>query len=154
MRKMQKIVYFTPIGLAEKKKEYENLLTSRSDAVRELAKAREMGDLSENGYYKSARFKLSDIDRQLRHLKQLIKVARIKESSHSGIVEIGSTVILSDGENQKTYEIVGTYESNPSLGKISHLSPFGSMLMGKKKNDTVSWQQGENIKTFTILKIK
>src|SRR5579872_1543723 len=121
---MNKFIYFTQKGLQEKKKEYENLLASRPDAVRELARAREMGDLSENGYYKGARFKLSQIDRDLRHLKHLLKLARIKEVSANDVVDIGSTVVITDGVTEKTYSIVGTYESDPSQHKISLDSPL------------------------------
>lgn len=148
---MNKVIYFTPQGLEEKKNEYEKLLLSRPDAVKELSKAREMGDLSENGYYKSAKFKLSDIDRKLRQLKFLLKIARVKESVTTGRVDIGSTVTISDGTTEKTYQIVGSYESNPSEGKISLDSPLGKALAGKRQNDVVNFKIGDQTKELHIV---
>ncbi|HSD98536.1 MAG TPA: GreA/GreB family elongation factor [Patescibacteria group bacterium] len=146
---MNTIIYFTQKGLDEKRKEYDKLLQERPDAVKELAKAREMGDLSENGYYKGARFKLSQIDRDIRHLKYILKMARVKEPTGNGI-DIGSTVTLSNGQQEKTYEIVGTYESNPSLGKISLDSPLGKLLKNKKEGDNVELLTGDKKTTYTI----
>lgn len=151
---MQKIIYFTQKGLDEKQKEYDNLLTQRPDAVKELTKAREMGDLSENGYYKSARFHLSDIDRKLRHLKHLLKIARVKKVSLGNSVDIGSTVVISDGFNEKTYDIVGTYESNPANGKISYISPLGKILMGKKQGESAVLSIGDNQTNYKVLKVE
>lgn len=149
---MQNVIFFTKKGYEDKQKEYAELLAKRPDAVKELTKARDMGDLSENGYYKGARFKLSDIDRQLRHLKHLLKVGRVKESSQSGI-DIGSIVTLSDGITERTYEIVGTYEASPSEGKISLDAPLGKALFGKKEGETAQLVIGGKTTKFRVVKI-
>lgn len=151
---MDNSIYFTKNGLEKKKQEYESLLQERPDAVRELAKAREMGDLSENGYYKGARLKLSDIDRRLRQLKYLLKVAKVKQIGQTGIIDIGSIVTILHGIVEKTYEIVGTYESNPSAGKISLYSPLGNALAGKKVGDTAQVTVGKNNTTYIITSVK
>lgn len=150
---MQKIIYFTKQGYEELKKKYDELLASRPEAVSELAKARAMGDLSENGYYKSARMKLSDTDRRLRQLKYQIQYGRVKESSHTGIVDIGCSVTLQTGNSVKTYAIVGTYEANPSEGKISAYSPLGKVLMGKREGEKAVLHVGENQTEFFIREI-
>ena len=150
---MQKVIYFTKKGYEDKRKEYEELLNKRPDAVKDLAKAREMGDLSENGYYKSARFKLSDIDRQLRHLKHLLKVGRVKETNGVGI-DIGSLVTMQTASGERTYEIVGTYEAHPSDGKISLDSPLGKALFGKKEGDSTKLRVGDNAISIRILTVK
>lgn len=147
---MTKQILFTKRGYEEKQKEYEALLAARPDAVKELAKAREMGDLSENGYYKAARFKLSDIDRHIRQLKHLLKIAKVQEAAAQGFIDIGSIVTIHDGKNEKTYEIVGTYESNPSEGKISYVSPLGKILMGKRRGETAVLQIADKQTVFTI----
>lgn len=96
-----------------------------------------MGDLSENGYYKSAKAKLGSIDHRLRQLMYLMKNARVNESSsvNNNVVSIGSTVVLKTDTGEVTYTIVGEYEANPSLGKISHKSPLGSVVLNKKTGD-------------------
>lgn len=150
---MNKVLYFTKHGLEAKQKEYDNLLASRPDAVKDLTKAREMGDLSENGYYKSARMKLSDIDRRLRYIKYLLKIAQVKEKQNNGTIDIGSVVTLQNKGGEKVYEIVGTYEANPKNGKISSYSPLGKILLGKKTGDTVEFLIGDSKTVFYIHKV-
>lgn len=117
--------------------EQKKLQQERPAAVEDLKKAREMGDLSENGYYKSARFKLSSIDARLRHVTHVIRYAKVHEVQSKEIVNIGVTVHL-EGENGKiAYMIVGEHEANPTEKKISHLSPLGKALMEKKVGEIV-----------------
>lgn len=130
----QKIFPMTRQGLETLVKEKTELERNRPAAVLDLKKAREMGDLSENGYYKAARAKLSSIDARLRHLSHTIRFARVQEASSTEIVGIGVTVTLDEGVS---YMIVGEHEANPSDRKISHLSPLGKALMYKKNGDTV-----------------
>ncbi|HYK08391.1 MAG TPA: GreA/GreB family elongation factor [Candidatus Eisenbacteria bacterium] len=150
---MQKAIIFTKKGYEDKQKEYDALLASRPDAVADLAKARAMGDLSENGYYKSARMKLSQVDRDLRQLKYILRFGKVQESSNNGIVDVGSVVTITTGTITKTYEIVGTYEANPSKGKLSSSSPLGRVLLGKKVGDTAILAIGENKTIYDITAI-
>ena len=131
-------IKFTREGFEKLKQELYSLETERPSAVLDLKKARDMGDLSENGYYKAARFKLSSIDHKLRVLKSQIKQAVIIASLNNQNISIGNTIVL-EKENQKiTYEIVGDLEANPDVGKISVNSPLGKALAGKKLNDEVT----------------
>jgi len=148
-----KPIYFKKKGLDKFQNEYDELIKSRPEAVSELSKVRAMGDLSENGYYKSAKSKLSEIDRRLRQLKHILKVAKIKQANPN-IVDIGSTVALKSNSQTKTYQIVGTYEANPSENKISIYSPLGKILNAKKKGDNVTLEIGTNKTEFKILDIK
>ena len=112
----------------QSKKKY---LGERPEAVENLRKAREMGDLSENGYYKASRQRLSFIDAQLRRLERLVKLGKVVEASGTNRVEIGNTVHVTDGKKEFHYTIVGGYESDPVNKTISYKSPLGSALMGK-----------------------
>lgn len=135
---MSQIIPFTPKGLENIKSEREKLLVKRKPAVENLRIAREMGDLSENGAYKAARAELSSIDSRLRHLSKLIRFGRVENTPTSGEVGIGSKVTLIQNGKQMAFEIVGSFESDPSLGKISHISPLGKALMGRKPGDKVT----------------
>lgn len=146
-------ILFTKEGYENLKAEQAKLVTSRKDAVIDLSKARAMGDLSENGYYRAAKFKLSDIDRTLRHLKRLIKDGKISTPTHHETVGFGTSVTIHDGKKNQTYMIVGEYEANPSLGKISHVSPLGKSLMGKKPKEIASFQSPSGTSQFTIVSI-
>lgn len=149
-----KPIYFTQKGYDEMLSEQKNLQEERPLAVADLKKAREMGDLSENGYYKSARAKLSGIDSRLRHLAHVLRFAKIMASSNTGIVEVGSTVTIHDGAEEKTYTIVGEYEANSLEGKISLKSPIGSLLLGKSEGKKIVVHTPGGQKVFEILSVQ
>ncbi|MGH7246192.1 MAG: GreA/GreB family elongation factor [Candidatus Levyibacteriota bacterium] len=129
--------FFTLSGYNELTTEKEKLEKERPEAVSQLKKAREMGDLSENGFYKGAKAKLGDIDRRLRFLTRMIQTAKIIEKPTSETIEIGSIVVTNDGVKTRTLTIVGVYEANPSENKISHDSPIGKALLGRRKGEKV-----------------
>lgn len=129
---------FTRAGYQQLLDEKKKLLGERPEAVEHLRKSREMGDLSENGYYKASRAKLSSLDARLRHLERLIRFGKVVESARTGFVDIGSVVTIADGQKETTYTIVGGYESDPKKHTISYLSPIGKALMGKREKETVT----------------
>ncbi len=149
-----KKIPFTKEGYQAILDEKKKLLGERPEAVENLRKAREMGDLSENGYYKASRAKLSAVDARLRHLERLIRYGKVVESAKTGFVDIGSTVTIHDGLKDLTVTIVGGYESDPKNHTISYLSPIGKAIMGKQKNDTVSVTIPSGVATYTITSIR
>ena len=144
---------FTKQGYEKVLHEKVTLLGQRPEAVENLRKAREMGDLSENGYYKAARANLSYLDARLRRVERLIRLGIIVESTGSDKVEIGSRVVLTDGKKQYEYTLVGSYESDPSKQTISYISPIGKALLGKKEQETVEIHAPAGTVSYTILKI-
>lgn len=132
-----KQIRFTQEGYEKLKKEHDDLLKARPMAVSELAKARAMGDLKENGFYKAARMQLSSIDADLRRFSGQLKQAVIVVDTNPNAVAIGKRVTLLSGRKKLIYQIVGDLEANPSQGKISLLSPIGRAIFGKKTNDKV-----------------
>ena len=70
---------FTKIGFEALKRQQADLLSGRKGAVDELKKARELGDLSENGLYKAARARLSSIDARLQRIKLQLTTIKITE---------------------------------------------------------------------------
>ncbi len=151
---MRKTIAFTQSGYTDLLAKKQKLLEERPDAVAELKKAREMGDLSENGAYKGARFKLSQIDRDLRFVENLLKKAYVSQTTAFDFVDIGTTVVLSTDNKTITYAIVGGYESNPLEGKISHVSPLGKSLLGKKVGESITISVPKGEVTYEILEIK
>ncbi len=122
---------FTKDGYDKILAEKAELMAQRPDAVEHLRLARNMGDLSENGYSKASRQRLSFIDARLRRVDRLIKLAKIVASANAGFVDIGSHVQITDGSREFEYDIVGGYESDPSRKTSSHISPIGKALRGK-----------------------
>ena len=147
-------ILFTGKGYQRVLAEKDKLLAERPEAVEHLRKAREMGDLSENGYYKASRARLSFLDSRIRRVERFIRLGVIVESSQSGIVDIGKKVKLTDGQKEYEYEIVGGYESDPSKHAISHQSPLGRALMGKREHETVTVEAPSGTTRYTVLAIK
>ncbi len=153
LRKKEARIPFTKEGYEQILTEKAKLLSERPEAVEHLRKSREMGDLSENGYYKASRQRLTFLDGRIRRVERLVKLAIIVESSNNGIVDIGSTVEIQDEKNTYTYTIVGGYESDPTKHTISHISPLGKALMGKRKTDIATMQAPSGVKSYTIVNI-
>lgn len=128
-------ILFTQDGYDKIVDEQQQLLLERVGALEHLKKSRELGDLKENGYYQASRQKMNAIDSRLRRIKFLLKYGEIRTSTQTESVEIGSTVVLLSNKGEVTYQIVGGEESNPSEGKISHKSPLGRELIGKKAGE-------------------
>ena len=135
--KPNKYIPITPVGLELFKKEKETLIEKRKPAVVNLRTAREMGDLSENAAYKVARMELSSIDARLRRLEYIIRLSTVVEKKESGTIGFGNKIKLKSEDKEIEYTLVGGYESDPLKGKISHMSPLGTALFGRKAGDQV-----------------
>lgn len=131
-------IRFTKEGYEKLKKDYEELLALRPAAVLDLQKSRELGDLSENGFYKAARAKLSALDGKLRRISYSLKQAKVIENTNTNTINIGARIGLSDGKKEITCQIVGDLEADPGKNKISLLSPIGQAVAGRKVGDQVS----------------
>jgi transcription elongation factor GreA len=144
---------FTKAGYQKLLEEKARLSSQRPEAVDHLRKSREMGDLSENGYYKASRAQLSFLDSRLRRLDRLIKLGTIVQTGSGDSVQIGTKVTIFDGKKEFEYTIVGGYESDPSQKTISHISPIGRALIGKKVHDSVVVHAPSGDTTYTIVRI-
>lgn len=126
--------YISAEGLKKLKEELEQLKNiDRPEVVDRIAKARDLGDLSENAEYHDAREKQSFIEGRIQELESLIKNAVIIKTKKSDQIQIGSTVHATCDNGMKVkYMIVGHSEANPTEGKISHQSPLGQAFLGKE----------------------
>lgn len=130
---MKKTVNLTPAGKAELEKELENLIAQRPAIAERIATARAFGDLSENQEYTDARAEQKNVENRIIELQEILKnVKLIKTPRASGQVNIGSTVVIDMDGKEFTYTVVGPVEANPLEGKISHESPIGKQLLGRK----------------------
>jgi len=132
-----RIIPFTNKGYEELKQKLELTIAKRPDAVIQLTKGRNMGDLSENGLYKAAKQELNDIDREIRNLKYLVRYGKVFKPQDNNSVQIGHNVIVESPNGEKEFLIVGEYEADPKIRKISHRSPIGHNLMGRRVNDEI-----------------
>jgi transcription elongation factor GreA len=138
-------VQLTQSGLDEFKAEFDRLTKERVEVLVRLQAAREMGDLSENGAYKAARWELGGIDRELRKLNYLITYAKV-------VAPITFKLIFNNKPVE--YTLVSKHESDPNKGLISYESPLGQQLVGKTAGDEGTLDiNGQQI-PFKILEIK
>ena len=142
---------FTKAGFNKITAERDKFLAERPEAVTNLTKAREMGDLSENGYYKESRARLSFIDGRIRHLERIIKFAEVVTPQAGDTISFGSRVKLSDGAKELEYTLVGSFESDPAQKTISAKSPLGQALMGKKIGTQVTVTTPNGTTKYKIL---
>lgn len=158
MQKVLKTIPFTPKKYKEMQQKVIELSAEREQVMQRLVEARAMGDLSENGAYKYAKFELGNVSRELRRYKQLLLQGfpAPKQATPKGLIDFGSTVTvekLDETKKQKTFLIVSEHESDPSKGKISYKSPIGKALLRKKVGEKVSVQTPIGETKFIIINI-
>lgn len=132
--------YLTPEALRKLKEDLKHLERVRPKWVAELSAAREMGDLSENAAYQFAKGKLAGIDRRMHVVREKMKNAVVIESGPAadGSVRLGSKVTVEVNGKTRGYLITGTQEADPGAGRLSHRSPVGSALLGRRSGETVT----------------
>ncbi len=130
----QKEIKITEEGFKALKLELGDLRdTKRPKLVDRLANARSQGDLNENSDYHNAKDELEFLDGRIAELENVIKNAVVvKPTSSNGDVAIGTQVTLKSNGKEHNFHIVGEWEADPMKKKISHTSPLGSALVGKK----------------------
>ena len=127
------------------KDELYYLETVREKEVAELIKeARSFGDLSENSEYDEAKTEQGKLYSKIAELKVLIENAEIVDNldadAPKDTITLGSVVKVRDVDDdfEETYEIVGSQEANPRMGRISDDSPVGRGLHGHRAGETVT----------------
>jgi len=148
-------VLLTKEGLVELKAELKNLIDiKRPEVVQKIAIAREMGDLSENAAYVSARDDQAFTEGRISELEEIIKNAVVASSVHpKGVVSVGCKIRVHVDGVEEEFSIVGGPEADPKEKKISHESPLGKALMGKKIGDKVEIDAPVGKLVYTILAV-
>lgn len=149
--------YLSQEKFDELTQELEHLKTVRRREIAEqLEYARSLGDLSENAEYEEARNLQAATEDRIRQIEEQLARARIIEHHKDNAVSLGSFVTIQKvGEKgELTYEVVGSAEANMQEHKISHLSPLGSALMGKKKGEAFQFNTPKGAQKYKIVGIK
>jgi len=127
--------YLTKEKITRLERELLELEKSRPEAIEELRRTQEMGDLSENAAYQEAKWALRRLNNRMQSIEQKLKFAIVIQKSTDGTVQIGSSIQLEMDGKPKTFEMVGEQETDPTRGKISFKSPIGRELMNHKAGD-------------------
>ena len=137
-----KLIKFTKEGLKELQDKVAEIQAARPAAVKELTRAREMGDLSENGLYTAAKGRLRSMDSQIRRLSMQLKLAQVVDAQKIVVEENGKKI---------EYEIVGDFEADPLNHKISSNSPIGNSLKYAKVGDQVKIETPRGTRLLKVL---
>ncbi len=138
MAKEQKI-FLTPEGLEKVKKELSYLVTEvKPNVARKIQQALEDGNPDDNLVYDSALEEMESLGRRVAELENIIRSAEVNlPLTKSNVVDVGTTVTVEIDGQLDTYTIVGSLEASPFQGRISHESPVGKSIMGKKVGEEV-----------------
>jgi len=149
-------VYLTKERLAELKKELVDLKsTARKDIADRLKQAKELGDLSENSEFISAREDQVLLEHRIGQLEEMIREASIiQKPKDNDLIKMGSTIKVQKGTREFTYTIVGPEDSSPTKGMISNVSPLGRAFLGRKAGGLVKVQTPGGPAEYKILNIE
>ncbi|MBM3257280.1 MAG: transcription elongation factor GreA [Candidatus Liptonbacteria bacterium] len=145
----------TEEGFVKLKDKLSRLKASLPDLIAETARTAAYGDRSENAEYQMAKSTLRRTHRQIWTIEaQLKRIVIIRPRGPSGIVELGSTVVLECEGKERIYQIVGPQETNPEKNRISHKSPLGAALLRHPKGATILLRTEMGIRKYKILDIR
>lgn len=155
---MSNISYYTAEGLQKLKDELAFLKTKgRADMAKQIAEARDKGDLSENAEYDAAKDAQGLLEMKISKLGDIVANARLLEEANvdTSKVSILCTVKIKNKKNGATvvYTIVSEEEADLKAGKISVKSPIGSGILGKKIGDLATVDAPAGQMEFEIIDI-
>lgn len=155
---MSDIKYYTQEGLQKLKDELQQLVTIERPLIsKQIAEARDKGDLSENAEYAAAKESQSMLEIKISKLQEMLSNARLideKKLDNSRVL-IFSTVTLENPKNgaKVSYTLVPENESNVKQGKISVNSPIAKGILGKSVGDVVDITIPAGMISFKIIEI-
>jgi transcription elongation factor GreA len=154
---MQQPVFLTSEGIENLRRELEYLVNvRRPELARILRRAIQQGDLSENADYIAAKEEQAFLEGRIQQIETMLRNAVLIESNGpAGVVDLGSQVtVLEEGrETPEVFRIVGPAEADPLNGKVSHQSPLGQALLGRRAGDVVTVDAPAGPITFRVLEV-
>ena len=133
-------VQLTREGFEKIQEELKELNDNKKPAtIQRLSSARAMGDLSENSEYTAAKEELAFVEGRIREIDAILQDVEIVENQKAdSTVALGNKVaVQSNDRGKEDFYIVGEFEADPIQKKLSHASPIGRALLGKRIGDTV-----------------
>lgn len=128
----------------------------RPREAEEVKRLAAMGDFSENAGYQLAKSRLRGINQRILDIEDLLSRAEIiKPIINNGKIQLGNFVTIENLETKKpkTYQILGSAETNPVSGVISHNSPLGSALLNKRAGEIISLEINRKTINYKIVSI-
>ena len=156
---MTERVPMTQTGYDTMKVELKHLTKNeRPQIIGEIARARALGDLSENAEYHAAKEKQGHTETRILQLEDRIQRAEVihPEKLTGKEIKFGATIALEDEDSgdKFNYQIVGEFESDVKKGRISITSPLARALIGKRKGDSVHISIPSGERDYEVLKVQ
>ena len=155
---VEKSIPMTRDGRARLLRELEAL---RSERRREIADrmhgARELSTAQNNAEYDEAKAQWEINEQRIRAIEEQLGHAILideEQAHHASTVQVGATVVVSMGDKQQEYTIVGNTEVDLAAGRISNESPVGRALLGKRVGDEVQVMAPRGVVRMTVTGIK
>jgi transcription elongation factor GreA len=148
----------TAAGFSRLQEELRRLKSvDRPAVIRQIAEARDHGDLSENAEYHAARERQSFIEGRVLELEDKIARAEVIDVTKltGKVVKFGATVVLADEEtgDQTTYQLVGEDEADIKQGLLSVTSPLGRALIGKALGEGVEVSTPRGARSYEVVEV-
>lgn len=149
-----------PLLTQGKFRELEEKLThlknvARPQVASEVRRLAEMGDFSENAAYQMAKGRLRGINSSIDTIEnELNHAVLIPSQTQTDTVDIGHTVTVESEGKEKIFQILGSAETNPKKGVISHNSPLGAALMGREVGDSIFVTLAERTVEYRVVRIE
>jgi transcription elongation factor GreA len=150
----------TPEGLEKLQKELLYLTDVRRREVADrIRQAREFGDISENSEYDDAKNEQGMLERRIGELQRRVRNVRVVDPSEAAddAVDLGTTVtlrVVGKKGQERTFQIVGANESDPTSGKLSHASPVGKAVLKRKVGEKVTVSTPRGATEYEIVNVE
>ena len=151
-------VLLTKAGLQKLEEELTELRTvRRAEVAAAIREAQELGMAQVDGQYEEAKNQQAFLEGRILEVEKMLERAEvIDEAAAHGAkdVRIGSSVtVRSEGGKRNSYQVVGPAEAAPLEGRISHESPVGRALLGKKRGDKVQVTTPKGVVEMTVVSV-
>ncbi len=149
----------TQEGLEKLQEEFQYLTENRRREVADrIRQAREFGDISENSEYDDAKNEQYMLERRISELQRRLRSARVVNPAEieANAVDLGTKVTLRriDKDDERTFEIVGANESDPTSGKLSHSSPVGRAVLKRRVGEKVTVSTPRGATEYEIVNVE
>jgi transcription elongation factor GreA len=152
----------TPEGFEKLQQELSYLTEVRRKEVADrIRQAREFGDITENSEYDDAKTEQGLLERRISEIQRRIRNAKVVDPSEADAdaVDLGTRVTLRvvgsrKKSDQRTFQIVGANESDPTSGKLSHSSPVGRAVLKRKVGEKVTVSTPRGSTQYEIVNVE
>jgi len=154
----EEAVLLTKEGLQRLEEELHELRTTkRAEIAAAIHEAQELGTAQQDGQYEDAKNQQAFLEGRIAEIEKMLEQAVLidEEAAHkSKEVRVGSRVTVElAGKRKRTFQVVGPAEADPAAGRISHESPVGRALLGKKRGDKVRVEAPGGVTNMTITSV-